>query len=656
MLNKVYLAFWISSLVFCGFADQDIRNAFIRINKLYSIGTIVDAAGKVLSDKFSPLSPIWEYCLLASWLLGWTSLTYYILRFLWKIYEDYGERLRRFVRNVLRRATSRRLKRWVGKAQEVVDLMPLFKKKYFIQIYSDISYLLENTIMNLIVLEIFSLCNIENDYAILILFLIITPEMIRIYGRNYELFSAICFVDIRQSDAKSVKNIYLKIMKLTSKFCAILPQIIMYEDNQVVCEELVKDLLNSKINCILMRESYTGKTALYAAVSWEKWNVVDLILDYGQKNLKKYEKFYLLCQCIVGGDYLGAKLLLSLIEDVDFSDMKEITPLRLAVMKEKWNFVELLINSGASVGSRELPGILTILQEAVDGVKLSGNFENIDILLKYGVDSVSFQWVCRFGDEKDVQLFLNSHGLELGFLDNDGSNALMYASGNRRFSGPLKVLLKLGIFDVNYRNKKGRAAIDGRFVSVSCENAAILLRHGAKLDRQRFSCYCIKKKVCPIAEHFRKLKLIGYTFGDELVKNMSFKTMKLLSVKDSTMLLDYGIELLEMSKVIICSNPCYSLFDLIFSKRTDLMRFAKNTIVKEMVRESREDFEKRFPHYGHIILNIAKEWNKREDSFDSTKIVIMDALGSHVPVLLVENIVSHLADSDLEKICQSNRE
>lgn len=92
----------------------------------------------------------------------------------------------------------------------------------------------------------------------------------------------------------------------------------------------------------IMAKNSFGKTSLRMAVDWKANSIFDVILRHGcnlpaweSKNYLEFRKFYQLCQFIVKDNYRRAETLLNTIEDVDFGEMGEITPLRFAVVKNK---------------------------------------------------------------------------------------------------------------------------------------------------------------------------------------------------------------------------------------------------------------------------------------------------------------------------------
>lgn len=108
--------------------------------------------------------------------------------------------------------------------------------------------------------------------------------------------------------------------------------------------ELVDLFLRHKAD-ILLQDS-DGKTALGIAVAQEQLDVVKVILKHAVENAdSEYQKkFYRLCDLMVKDDVEGAKIFLNDIEDIQFKDMKELTPERFAIAFGKFNFIKAFID------------------------------------------------------------------------------------------------------------------------------------------------------------------------------------------------------------------------------------------------------------------------------------------------------------------------
>lgn len=428
------------------------------------------------------------------------------------------------------------------------------------------------------------------------------------------------------------------ITKCTLRFWPVLQKVIVSIENEELCEQVVASLLRSKAS-ILLKDLRIDKSALYTAISCKKWSIVNLILRHGCANSVKHKKFYQLCDCIAKDDEPGVKLFLDNVEDVDFKDMQEITPLRFAAAKNKSNFAKMLIDKGARVHS-------SILQEVVeDHLESQENYDDmIGILLKSGADP-PFRYVCEFGDAKTTKLLLN-YGVK------HESNILMYAARNKKSTGPLEVLLKLGVFDANHRDDKGRTVLEGEIGSIPCTNACVLLKYGARIDedcasRLRSSCSCRENQYCPVLEHFKKLKLLSYDASSNKLWPGTVES-------NSSTIFEYLNELEELKRIIICTQPHYSLFDLLFLKKVDLTKFAKNKIIKHVIHEAHEDFEEKFPHFGHILNRIVNELKKRKHLLNSARIAFLNVTGSCVPLILIDKIISQLDITELIQVCKIN--
>lgn len=155
---------------------------------------------------------------------------------------------------------------------------------------------------------------------------------------------------------------------------------------------------------------------------------------------------------------------------------------------------------------------------------------------------------------------------------------------------PLELLLDLEVFDVNHQDHFQRTAIFtfdhgfSQFGSIPCENASLLLQHGARLDLldadgngPKLMEDCPHGADCPLLDHFNKLKLIGYQVDDTVLRALPFELADLLLLGyGSTNVEQVTTELEELKNVIICCFPRTSLYDVLLMRRVNLLRFTKN--------------------------------------------------------------------------------
>lgn len=464
------------------------------------------------------------------------------------------------------------------------------------------------------------------------------------------------------------RTILSKVIRSTLKFLPILQEVIISIEDEEVCVQVVGSLLCSGA-CTLLKD-HQDRTALRTAVEYRKWAVVDLIVVHGSENSVKYKEFYKLCQCIVENDEQTANYLLDNIEDVDFCAMKEITPLRFAVAKNRPNFVKVLTNKGAGVHAQEFLKILPIFQQAInDYVLFWENFEILEILLKCGADPnyrlgkssiTALHFVCKFGDAKATEILL-SFGAHLNVLDKYGSNVLIYAADNEISTDPLEFLLKLGIFDVNYSDNNGRTALFGRLDSISCANKGLLLKYGARIDIQdkqgryaQLLCNCDDEYECPVIQYFRELKFLGYQVDDTLIIKVFSAMEEHLIAEAQYSDSDYVTESEQLKNIIVCTNPRYSFFDLLFLKKKDLTKFAHNEIISQIFQDSGENFETNFPHFGHILNRIVHKLNKKRNLLSDTRTSLSNVVGTRVPLIIVDKVISNLENYEIENICKIN--
>ena len=111
-------------------------------------------------------------------------------------------------------------------------------------------------------------------------------------------------------------------------------------------------------------------------------------LNYGwlasdSKNIENYKSFYLLCKRILDDRQKGVNALLNKIEDIDFKDVNDITPLRFAVLMGRLKSAEALINRNANVNDTFAPEDKSIL---IIAIKFGAEPEMLRLLLKHGAE------------------------------------------------------------------------------------------------------------------------------------------------------------------------------------------------------------------------------------------------------------------------------
>lgn len=96
---------------------------------------------------------------------------------------------------------------------------------------------------------------------------------------------------------------------------------------------------------VLAKDS-DGYTALGIAVEQEEPEIVKAILNYavGKESNQNHRQFYQLCNFMIDDNLKDAKELLDQIDDIDFSDMEEIKPMRFAIKFGKHNFMKMFID------------------------------------------------------------------------------------------------------------------------------------------------------------------------------------------------------------------------------------------------------------------------------------------------------------------------
>lgn len=224
---------------------------------------------------------------------------------------------------------------------------------------------------------------------------------------------------------------------------------------------------------------------------------------------------------------------------------------------------------------------------------------------------------------------------------------------------PLQLLLELGVCDVNYRDHLQRTAIFAfshgfsYFNSIPCENACLLLQHGLRLDFLDKDGNCPKLmencrhgEDCPLLNHFKKLKLLGYQLDNKVLRTLLSEAADLYLEHVSTNL-EHATELEELKRITICCIPRTTLYDVLFMRTVDLSSFAKNKLIDELFQGNQADFRNQFPHFGFVLNRNYQELTKKREVLgvanEKFKIVTDDKVLEE----LYNSILRYLNNDDL---------
>lgn len=264
--------------------------------------------------------------------------------------------------------------------------------------------------------------------------------------------------------------------------------IMMLINDEEACVEVILLLLRYGASISLFNAA-NNHTVLYMAMINEKWALAAIILSHGScmPNLE-HRQYYQLCGQILE-DSKGAVDLLKHIRDVDFSQMPEITPLRLAVREGSSNIVKLLLAMGANPNVKEMPWITSILQDAI-----MADFEGemIAELLSYGaeVDPIRLDkakmmmptplMIAAKEGLSDLTKILLKHNPNVDLQDSLGYTALHKACQNLNFEC-VELLLRHRA-NANARSSCGDTPFIFATFGKSYRIMKILLQYGANVN------------------------------------------------------------------------------------------------------------------------------------------------------------------------------
>lgn len=129
--------------------------------------------------------------------------------------------------------------------------------------------------------------------------------------------------------------------------------------------ETIELLLNhgsAKIDCRNRRV----ETPLFLALQSKRWGIVDVLLKFGSmESTSGRRKLFQILRCIAFDDLEDIEYLARGIADIDFRHLREVTPLRFAVIQRNQKFVEFLLDCGADVNIIEWRGMQPLLSEVI---------------------------------------------------------------------------------------------------------------------------------------------------------------------------------------------------------------------------------------------------------------------------------------------------
>ncbi|XP_066974427.1 transient receptor potential cation channel subfamily A member 1 homolog isoform X2 [Macrobrachium rosenbergii] len=288
------------------------------------------------------------------------------------------------------------------------------------------------------------------------------------------------------------------------------------ELNYEKCKSLIEEGVD--INC---RDARSGSSALHIAVKHDNTRILQLLLESGADcNLQDgteqapvhyavhkdhFQNFQLLLNhdrldinitnkacdtplhiAAKEGRYEMCKLALAHPNvKVNYKNRKGMTPLHIASQENCVNIMQLLLDFGADLNSKDNNVFLPLHYAAIKGYS-----EACEILLSYGNSSDrEKQLTARLRDGKTPLLLSAMHGhlrccklMEFRnkyFSDKDGNTAFHYAVMGG-FESTVSALLEMG-FDPNAKNKKGIAPVHLASAKKRIASLQILIENGVDL-------------------------------------------------------------------------------------------------------------------------------------------------------------------------------
>lgn len=452
-------------------------------------------------------------------------------------------------------------------------------------------------------------------------------------------------------------------------------------------------LLKSGVNINLL--NVKGESALYLAIRENYPECVNILLNYGKRHKNMfYRKYYEFCQTIIEGCDDIFHWLLQVIQDVDFLNLPNESPLRLAVLKRQESFVKSLLQKGARIDLDKGVNRISILLDAVtffpplreicseqqvqnriikellkfycgslDTVLLTATLRGIqswvDLLLqqkvnvnhqnKYGQTALHL----ALDHQKNYSLvkMLLDFGADSGIMDNLENSPLHLAVTH--ISCPIEIIDQLvanSNFSVNSKNLNNETPLH---LAKGCKNQFAILKHGGNLDIPRktgvfvtlnFKCaHLYPRNPCPVIAHIKKVRLLGYQIDkknfQDFPKSFFWEILKEEETK-------YKGELTELNNEVFNTFPRKTLFDIFFMKRDELAKYSRNEKLASF------NFTESFKHYGYLLKILFQKGQKRKKFIIEAQVSLSVLIGDSLPETCCESIFKYLNDEELVNFCQ----
>lgn len=294
---------------------------------------------------------------------------------------------------------------------------------------------------------------------------------------------------------------------------------------------------------------------------------------------------------------------------VDCLDEGRNTALAVACSNLFVKGVQLLLRSGAKSNIKNTEGQLPFHSVVTVTNYEQENLRNqiLQLLLQNrGVspntkmgNATLFQLACQKRGTETLNLLFNQK-VTIDLRDEYGLTVLHYAATNEFSDGPLRLILKKNLIDVNDNNNCFCSTPINtmcNYQHVSCFMFYELLKHGADIRihdaKGRFpSLPCPKKKHdCETMTYLKKLESLRYPINAEIKANFS-------SFHNEKFMENLNLEKNDLQTKLLDPSSGVHLFNFLLMNRQKAAIYVNN---KKLVNLRKEDFTQRFPNYGEIL-------------------------------------------------------
>ncbi|MFW5891011.1 MAG: ankyrin repeat domain-containing protein, partial [bacterium] len=317
-----------------------------------------------------------------------------------------------------------------------------------------------------------------------------------------------------------------------------------------------------------------GNTALHYAVAKQNYLLVLKLIDYGADvNIKNKSGLTPLGNSLntlvreYNENDAASKTLLNLLisgADLDFTINNNMSPLDYAIKYDKFELVQVLINSGVNINQKNVANLdFTPLTYALrtnkEGYLIYYLNENgADLFYKNQASQTALMIASKYNNHVDVIQYLLMEGLNVNAKDNAGQTPLFYAIENDLSNKKdiIIELLKNGA-DKNIVDNKGKKAV---YYTNNSEIKNIINNSIKFINRKTF----LEPKLNDVINIYKE----NYNWLKEQQKNLKIKKFvadsnsKLLYIYNEKYLDSYSIGKYDMFLLLIKNKNNYYIRDL----------------------------------------------------------------------------------------------